>query len=95
MSAFRTAAEQLGRSKKSFRCAKRDRGTMIHPRNWAKWQMDVKYVPKACYVGTDGEKFYQYTMMEEASRERFIYACKENSSYSNEHGCALCKIWHV
>ena len=47
-----------------------------------KWQMDVKYVPTACYVGTDGEKFYQYTMLEEASRKRFIYAYKEQSSYS-------------
>ena len=37
---------------------------------------------RLCYVGTDGEKFYQYTMIEEASRERFIYAYKENSSYS-------------
>ena len=26
-----------------------------------KWQMDVKYVPNACYVGTDDEKFFQYT----------------------------------
>jgi transposase InsO family protein len=47
-----------------------------------KWQMDVKYVPVICYTGTDGEKFYQYTMIEEATRERFIYAYKENSSYS-------------
>lgn len=47
-----------------------------------KWQMDVKYVPSACYVGTDGEKFYQYTMIDEASRERYIYAYKEQSSYS-------------
>lgn len=47
-----------------------------------KWQMDVKYVPKDCYVGQDGEKFYQYTMVEEASRRRFIYAYKEQSSYS-------------
>lgn len=47
-----------------------------------KWQMDVKHVPVVCYVGTDGEKFYQYTMLEEASRERFIYAYKENSSYA-------------
>ncbi|MFQ9798570.1 MAG: DDE-type integrase/transposase/recombinase [Clostridia bacterium] len=47
-----------------------------------KWQLDVKYVPTVCYVGTDGEKFYQYTMIEEASRERFLYAYKENSSYS-------------
>ena len=47
-----------------------------------KWQMDVKYVPTACYSGTDGEKFYQYTIIEEASRKRFIYAYKEQSSYS-------------
>ena len=33
-------------------------------------------------MGTDGEKFYQYTMIEEASRERFIYPYRENSSYS-------------
>ena len=44
--------------------------------------MDVKYVPAACYVGTDEEKFYQYTVIDEASRERFIYAYKEQSSYS-------------
>ena len=47
-----------------------------------KWQIDVKYVPSACYAGKDGEKFYQYTMIDEASRERFIYAYKEQSSYS-------------
>lgn len=47
-----------------------------------KWQLDVKFVPDACYSGTDGEKFYQYTMIDEASRERFIYAYKEHSSYS-------------
>ncbi len=47
-----------------------------------KWQMDVKYVPTACYAGADDEKFYQYTMIEEASRKRFIYAYRENSSYS-------------
>lgn len=47
-----------------------------------KWQMDVKYVPKCCYVGTDNQKFYQYTMIDEASRERFIYPYKEQSSFS-------------
>lgn len=47
-----------------------------------KWQMDVKYVPKACYASKDGEKFYQYTMIDEASRERFIYPYKEASGYS-------------
>ena len=47
-----------------------------------KWQMDVKYVPKACYVGSMPDKFYQYTMIDEASRERFIYPYREQSSYS-------------
>jgi len=47
-----------------------------------KWQMDVKYVPKDCYTGTIPDKFYQYTIIDEASRERFIYPYKEQSSYS-------------
>lgn len=47
-----------------------------------KWQMDVKYVPAACYSGKDGERFYQYTMLEEASRVRFIWPYKEQSGYS-------------
>lgn len=47
-----------------------------------KWQMDVKYVPRACYVGEIPERFYQYTMIDEASRERFLYPYIEQSSYS-------------
>lgn len=47
-----------------------------------KWQMDVKHVPRLCYVGKTDDKFYQYTVIDEASRERFIYAYKEQSSYS-------------
>ena len=47
-----------------------------------KWQMDVKVVPKQCYVGELPDKFYQYTIIDEASRERFIYPYKEQSSYS-------------
>ena len=47
-----------------------------------KWQLDVKYVPSACYVGEIPDKFYQYTMIDEASRERFIYPYREQSSYS-------------
>lgn len=46
-----------------------------------KWQMDVKYVPSACYAGNDGQKFYQYTMIDEATRERFIYPYQETGSY--------------
>ena len=44
--------------------------------------MDVKYVPQVCYVGDDGDRFYQYTMIEEASRLRFIWPYKEQSGYS-------------
>lgn len=44
--------------------------------------MDVKVVPKQCYVGQLPDKFYQYTVIDEASRERFIYPYKEQSSYS-------------
>ena len=44
--------------------------------------MDVKYVPAACYVGAVPQKFYQYTVVDEASRERFIYPYMEQSSYS-------------
>lgn len=47
-----------------------------------KWQMDVKFVPTICYTGKDGERFYQYTMIDEATRERFIYPYKEISGYS-------------
>ena len=47
-----------------------------------KWQMDVKHVPTICYTGTVPQKFYQYTMLDEASRERFIYPYMEQSSYS-------------
>jgi transposase InsO family protein len=47
-----------------------------------KWQLDVKYVPKSCYVGETPDKFYQYTIIDEASRERFIYPYREQSSYS-------------
>lgn len=42
-----------------------------------KWQMDVKYVPKECFVGESAfgerKRFYQYTMIDEATRERFLF----------------------
>ena len=43
--------------------------------------MDVKIVPKDCYVGKLPDKFYKYTVIDETSRERFIYPYKEQSSY--------------
>lgn len=47
-----------------------------------KWQMDVKYVPTACCAGKEVQQYYQYTVIEEASRKRFLYAYEEHSSYS-------------
>ena len=47
-----------------------------------KWQMDVKVVPTVCYKDIVRQKFYQYTMIDEASRERFIFPYMEQSSYS-------------
>lgn len=47
-----------------------------------KWQMDVKYVPSACYTGPVPDSFFQYTVIDEATRERFIFPYKEQSSYS-------------
>lgn len=42
----------------------------------------LKYVHRQCYTGAHPDKFYQYTMIDEASRERFIHHFKEHSSYS-------------
>lgn len=47
-------------------------------------QVDVKFVPQACIVGeTKGEKFYQYTAIDEYSRFRYLAAFKEHSSDSS------------
>lgn len=48
-----------------------------------KWQLDVNYTPSACYVGEMPDRFYQYTMLKEASRERFIYSYCEQSHFSS------------
>ncbi len=48
-----------------------------------KMQMDVKFVPRECNKGeTADEWLYQYTMIDEATRERFLYPYKEHSGYS-------------
>ena len=47
-------------------------------------QIDVKVVPTTCIVGdAQGEKFYQYTAIDEYSRFRYLEAFKEQSSYSS------------
>lgn len=48
-----------------------------------KWQMDVKYVPKECYKGEmihwDDNQYFQYTIIDEATRERFLFPYKEHN----------------
>lgn len=46
--------------------------------------MDIKHVPKECKSKDmiSSSKFYQYTVIDETSRERFIYHYDEYSSYT-------------
>lgn len=47
-------------------------------------QIDVKVVPSVCIVGdAKGQKFYQYTAIDEYSRFRYLEAFEEHSSYSS------------
>lgn len=47
-------------------------------------QIDVKFVPSACLVNeAKGQRFYQYTAIDEFSRWRFVEAFEEHSSYSS------------
>ena len=47
-------------------------------------QIDVKFVPESCIVGdAAGEKFYQYTAIDEFSRWRYLEAFQEHSTYSS------------
>ena len=49
-----------------------------------KWQLDVKFVPRECKATciSGMENFYQYTIIDECSRERFIYAYREQCAWS-------------
>ena len=47
-------------------------------------QIDVKFVPAVCLVNeAKGQKFYQYTAIDEYSRWRYVEAFEEHSSYSS------------
>ena len=48
-----------------------------------KWQLDVKYVPFECYSGNGAcERCFQYTVIDEATRKRYIRAYKEQCQES-------------
>ncbi len=50
-------------------------------------QIDVKYVPTNCLtkeLQEKGEKYYQYTALDEYSRLRYIWFSKEQSTYASK-----------
>lgn len=49
-----------------------------------RFQIDVKFVPSACLVNqAKGQKFFQYTAIDEYSRWRFVEAFEEHNTYSS------------
>ena len=49
-------------------------------------QIDIKYVPKECMskeLQELGEKYYQYTAIDEYTRLRYTYYCKEHTTYES------------
>ena len=47
-------------------------------------QVDAKFVPSVCLVNEAiGNKFYQYTAIDEYSRWRYVEAFNEHSTYSS------------
>ena len=47
-------------------------------------QIDVKFVPAACLVNeAKGQRFFQYTAIDEYSRWRYVEAFEEHSTYSS------------
>jgi len=48
-------------------------------------QIDVKFVPSSCLAGdARGKRFYQYTAQDEYSRDRYLEAFEEHSTYSSQ-----------
>lgn len=47
-------------------------------------QIDVKVVPKLCRKNPDGEKYYQYTAIDEFSRVRYLGAFRQANTFSSE-----------
>lgn len=47
-------------------------------------QIDVKFVPSSCLIGdAKGKRFYQYTAIDECSRNRYLEAFEEHSTFSS------------
>lgn len=61
-----------------------------------KWQVDVKYVPEECKAMTlpKDKHFYQYTCIDEASRERFIFFYEEHTPETTVDFLQRCFLYY-
>ena len=57
---------------------------MTHPGE--RVQIDVKYVPRNCLIEEEqkpGEAYYQYTAIDEYTRQRVLWASRGHDTYSS------------
>lgn len=61
-----------------------------------KWQVDVKYVPMECKSVSlpKDKKYYQYTCIDKASRERFIFHYEEHTPVNTVDFIKRCFIYY-
>ena len=61
-----------------------------------KWQIDVKFVPKECKCDNLAHdlQFYQYTCIDEASRQRFIYHYDEHTPANTVDFVTRCFLFY-
>lgn len=61
-----------------------------------KWQVDVKFVPKECKSDNlpFDKKYYQYTCIDEASRERFIFHYEEHTPANTVNFIHRCFLFY-
>lgn len=61
-----------------------------------KWQIDVKYVPKVCKsIDIPKDKnFYQYTCIDEATRERFLFWYDEHTPMNTVDFIKRCIVYY-
>lgn len=57
---------------------------MSHPGE--RVQIDVKWVPAACIVGEKGQRYFQYTAIDEFSRLRYLGAFDEANTHTSWKG---------
>ena len=61
-----------------------------------KWQIDVKFVPTICNIDKthNDKRFYQYTCIDEASRERFLFWYNEHTPANTVDFVKRCIVYY-